>query len=504
MKNKNFILFLTLSFSITATNAEVKPNSLFSDHMVLQRNVAVPVWGTAADGEKVTVSFNGQTVSTTAANGRWMIKLEKLKAGGPYTMTVAGTNTISINDVLVGEVWLCSGQSNMERQLGPRPPQQPIAGWEKEVSEANYPQIRQYFVPEKYTPTPLTDIGSKWETCSPETVKNFSAVGYFFARDLYKEVNVPVGILFSAYGGTPAEHWTSKAALEADPELKNLVDDYLKAVKGYPMALNKYKENEKMFLIKFREDSAKAAEENKPIPKKPMPPSDPVTSRSIGTLYNAMIAPMIPYAIKGICWYQGEANNGRTKQYVPLLSAMISSWRKDFEQGDVPFLIVQIAPYKDMSPEIREAQLIITQKVDNTALIVTTDVGDSADIHPPHKKEVGARLAIAAEALAYGKKIEYSGPVYQSIKIENDKAELSFTHTGKGLVSKDGELKGFTIAGADSVFMPASATIKGNKVIVSNSMIAKPVSVRYGWSNVPNVNLYNKEGLPATPFRTDK
>ena len=503
MKNKNCLLFVTVLCCAINANAEVKPNSLFSDHMVLQRGVEVPIWGSAAEGEKVSVNFNGQTASTNAVNGKWMVKLKKLEAGGPYTMTITGTNTVSINDILVGEVWLCSGQSNMERQLGPRQGQKPIIDWEKELSEANYPQIREYYVPLKFSHIAVDDIGSKWEVCSPITAKEFSAVGYFFAQNLFNDIHVPIGILFTAWGGTPAEQWTSEASLANNPVLTELVENYQKAIKGYPAALDKYKRDEPMLIDKFRSDSAKAKEENKPAPRKPAPPGNPATSRTIGTLYNAMITPLVPYAIKGACWYQGEANNDRYKQYVPLIETLIETWRKDFQVGDFPFLIVQIAPHKDMKPEIREAQLIITQQTKNTALIVTTDCGDSADIHPSHKQPVGERLAVAAKALAYKSKAEYSGPVYHSIKIDNDKAVLSFTHTGKGLSAKDGELTGFTIAGSDSMFVPAKAEIKGNKVIVQSAAVKQPVAVRYGWANVPHVNLYNREGLPASPFRTE-
>ena len=504
MKTKKFYLFLiAISCFALTCSAEVKPNSLFSDHMVLQREVAVPVWGTAAEGEKVTVSFNGQIKTTNAVNGRWMVKLDKLKAGGPYTMTISGTNTVSVADILVGEVWLCSGQSNMERQLGPRPPQKPIVDWEKERDAANYPQIREYYVPLKYSSTLIEDVGNRWTICSPDSVKNFSAVGYFFARDLYNKIHVPIGILFSAYGGTPAEHWTSKEALVNDPELKELVENYQRAINGYPMALEKFKGNEPMLMNKFRLDSASAVEEKKPLPKKPAAPQNPTKGKFLNGLYNAMINPLLPYAMKGVCWYQGENNNGNPKQYIPILKAMVNGWRKDWLLGDFPFLIVQIAPHKDMLPELREAQLIVTQQIPNTALIVLTDCGDSADIHPSYKQPVGERLALAARALAYHEKIEYSGPLYESVKIENGKAILNFSHAGKGLVAKTGELSGFTIAGADNNFYPAKAEIKGQKIIVYSEDVKDPVSVRYGWANVPHVNLYNKEGLPASPFRTN-
>ena len=445
-------------------HAEVSLNTLFSNHMIVQQGVAVPVWGIAGEGEKVTVSFNGQTVSTIATNGKWMIRLSPMAYQlTPLTLTVSGTNTITINDILVGEVWLCSGQSNMERQLGPRPPQPLITDWEKERDAANYPLIREYYVPLNYSGSKTTDVQSSWTVCSPQTVSDFSAVGYLFAKNLFLQLKVPVGILFSAFGGTPAEDWTSETALKNNSKLSVLVADYDKPTTAW----------------------------------KP-------TGKTMSGLYNGMIYPLLPYALKGVVWYQGESNNDRPALYKTILTTLISNWRQDFNQGDIPFLIVQIAPHKEMCPELRESQFLVSQKVPHTALIVTTDCGDVENIHPSHKQPVGERLAIAARALAYKEKIEYSGPVYRSFIIKNEEVFINFTHTGKGMISKQNdELKGFTIAGADKKFVPAKAVIKGNQVVVSDKGIKKPVAVRYGWSNVPDVNLFNVEGFPASPFRTD-
>lgn len=461
---KYFFTGVSLLAITVAARATVQPSSLFSDHMVLQKGVAVPVWGRADEGEKISVRFNGQVVSTVAKNGKWMVKLAPLPyVTTPQEMTITGKNTVSIKDILVGEVWLCSGQSNMERQLGLRSGQPPVTNWEKERYAANYPMIREYYVPLKYAADKVEDVHEKWTVCSPKTVSDFSAVGYFFARDLYKRINVPVGIIFSAFGGTPAEDWTSKAALEGNPELTDLVKNYDKVVAGY------------------------------------RPPG-----KLMNGLYNGMIYPLIPYAIKGVAWYQGEANNDRPKQYEVILPNMIRNWRTDFGQGDFPFLIVQIAPYKDMTPEIREAQLKVSQQVKNTALIVTTDCGDANDIHPSHKQPVGERLALAASGLVYHHKIEYSGPLLTSYSVKGDSATLIFSHAGKGLRAKgSGALSGFTIAGADKKFVPADAVIRGNKVIVHSSDVSRPVAVRYGWANVPDGNLYNSADLPASPFRTD-
>lgn len=462
---QQYLLTAFFVFAITATAAAtVRPSSLFSHHMVLQKGVAIPVWGHADEGEKVVVRFNGQEVSTVAKNGKWIVKLSPMPyVTTPQEMTIKGQNTISIKDILVGEVWLCSGQSNMERQLGPRPPQQPITDWEKERDAANYPMIREYYVPLKYSAEKVADVQQRWTVCSPQTVSDFSAVGYFFARELYKRLHIPVGIIFSAFGGTPAEDWTSKAALASNPQLADLVKNYDKPVAGY----------------------------------KPQ-------GKLMGGLYNGMIYPLIPYAIKGVAWYQGEANNDRPRQYEVILPNMIRNWRTDFGQGDFPFLIVQIAPHKDMTPEIREAQLKVSQRVKNTALIVTTDCGDANDIHPTHKQPVGERLGIAACGLAYHHKIEYAGPHLTSLNVKADSAVLDFSHTGKGLrAGGNGRLAGFTIAGGDKKFVPATAVIRGNRIVVRSASVSHPVAVRYGWANVPDCNLYNSAGLPASPFRTD-
>ena len=458
------ILICCLLIASICVRAEVSLNSLFSDHMIVQKGAAVPVWGTAGEGEKVTVRFNGQTVSTVAMKGKWMIRLLPMDYQlTPLTMKVSGINTIIINDILVGEIWLCSGQSNMERQLGPRPPQPLITDWEKERDAANYPLIREYYVPLKYSDSKTADAQSSWTVCSPKTVPDFSAIGYLFAKNLFLQLKVPVGILFSAFGGTPAEDWISETALKNNSKLKELVAGYDKPTTAW----------------------------------KP-------TGKTMNGLYNGMIYPLLPYALKGVVWYQGESNNDRPALYKTILTTLITNWRKDFHQGVIPFLIVQIAPHKDMCPELRESQFMVSQKVTNTALIVTTDCGDAENIHPSHKQPVGERLAIAARALAYKERVEYAGPVYRSFTIKNDEVILNFRHIGKGLTAKrNDELKGFTIAGEDKKFVPANAVIKGNQIVVSDKNIKKPVAVRYGWSNVPDVNLFNGDGFPASPFRTD-
>ena len=452
-------LLLGATLSSGLLYAEVKPNVLFSDGAVLQRGQNVPVWGTANDGEKVTVEFAGQTATTTAQGGKWKVELKPLKAGGPFSMKISGDNEVTVNNLLVGEVWVASGQSNMEWTLN--------VSFQPEVEKpkAKFPQIRMITAKKVASLTPLDEIEGKWQECSPETVGGFSAVAYYFARDLHAKLGVPVGIISTSWGGTFAQAWTSPDGFEGQPELK-----------GYA-------------------DQLKAAAEK--------PPEKGPAQHFPSVLYNAMIAPVVPYGMKGVIWYQGESNAGQSKQYQTLFPALIADWRTKWKLGDFPFLYVQIAPFKGQPPEIREAQFLTLAKTKNTAMAVTTDYGDANDIHPKQKEPVGNRLSLAARALAYGEKIVYSGPLYQEMKAAGDKAWISFSHVGGGLAAKDGDLKGFTIAGADGKFVPAKAEIKGDKVIVSAEGVAEPKAVRYGWTNVPDVNLFNKEGLPASPFRTD-
>jgi sialate O-acetylesterase len=497
---------LFLSLAITAwvagtpstARAEVKPNSLFSDGAVLQQGVTVPVWGTAKDGERVTVKVAEQTVTTTAKDGRWLVRFKPLQAGGPLTLTVTGeSNSVVISNVLVGEVWVCSGQSNMAFPLSR------AANAAEAIAAARDPQLRLFTVPRSAIDTPAADAPGRWQESSPETAPTFSAVAWFFGRELHKALRVPVGLINSSVGGTPAEAWTSRATLEGDPELKQTLGRYADSINKYDPAAAAAKHKKALEQYKAAVAKAKAAGERPPTT--PRSPADPrrSSSRPAG-LYNGMIAPLQPYAIAGAIWYQGEANSGRAAEYQKLFPAMIQNWRQAWGQGEFPFLFVQIAPHQRMSPEIREAQLLSWQKVPKTAMAVITDIGNETDIHPTQKEPVGARLALAARAIAYGEKITYSGPTHDSMKVEGARAILSFKHIGSGLMAKGGDLKGFTIAGEDGKFTSATAVIEGDKVVVSGSEVAKPVAVRYGWANTPDVNLFNKEGLPASPFRTDR
>jgi sialate O-acetylesterase len=490
------LLALGLAFAGTASvQADVKLHGLFTDGTVLQRDREVPVWGTGSDGEKVTVKFTDQEISTTVRDGRWMVKLKPLKAGGPFTLTVIAGNTVTVTNLLVGEVWLCSGQSNMGFQLSR------AANAQEAIAAAGDPELRLFSVPHEATDEPLRDISGQWKTSTPETAASFSAVAYFFGRDLRRALKVPIGLIDSSVGGTPAEAWTSRETLENNPELKQILKRHDESVRAYDPA--KAEENYRRELKKSSE-AAKSADTANPPARKPSKAANPArASKRPGGLYNAMIAPLQPYALAGAIWYQGEANSGRAAEYQTLFPALIQNWRQAWGQGEFPFLFVQIAPNARMTPEIREAQLRTWQKVPRTAMVVSADIGEANDIHPKKKEPVGARLALAARAIAYNEKIEYSGPVFDRLTIAENRAILSFTHTGSGIVAKGETLKGFTIAGADKKFVPADWKIIGFALEVSSKEVPNPVAVRYGWDNVPDINLFNKEGLPATPFRTD-
>lgn len=492
-----------LLFAASAA-ADVRLARIFSDHAVLQQRKPVPIWGTASPGEKVTVEFRGQKVNTVANDdGEWHVTLKPMSAGGPFQMTVRANNTIVLHDVLVGEVWICSGQSNMEW---------PVA-WsqnaEQEIAQANHPQIRLFMVPKAVSDRPLKDLnGGAWQLCTPETVRNFSAVGYFFARELHRALKVPVGMIQSAWGGTPAESWTSKPTLMANPSLRYLLENWRRAEISYPQTLENYQRQ----LTEWEKAAAQARAEGKPEPKKPDPPQDPRTNpwKPAG-LFNAMIAPIVPYAIQGAIWYQGESNAGRAYEYRLLFPTMIRDWREAWAQGDFPFLFVQLANFMAVKPEpgesawaeLREAQLM-TLSLPNTGMAVAIDIGDANDIHPRNKQDVGKRLALNALAIAYGKKMVYSGPIYERMKREGSAIRLYFQHVDGGLTTPNGEpLKGFAIAGADRRFVWAEARIEGSTVVVSSPQVPEPVAVRYAWADNPVCNLYNKAGLPASPFRTD-
>ncbi|PTY03127.1 hypothetical protein DB347_21815 [Opitutaceae bacterium EW11] len=625
---------------VSPMRSDVVPASLFCDHAVLQQGAPIPVWGTADEGETLTVELAGHKATTTARGGRWLVRLPALSAGGPYTLTVAGKNRVEISDVLIGEVWVCSGQSNMERQLGLREGQKPIKNWQEEAASANFPQIRHFGVAQKTSVAPMSQVEGRWLVCTPESAPSFTAIGFFFGRALHQARKVPVGLIHSSWGGTPAEAWTSATGLARRPDfaetiamMKQLQSDpagmqaaYEKRLAewfaandpgsgrsspwsaeqldmtgwqsmtlpvfweaaglvdfdgvvwfrrevtipedwaGHPVVLHLgaiddadttwvngrevgstddwkkhrvysippdvlkpgkntiavrvldtggggglYGGGDSLRLVRADDPQAALSLEGEwrhrvavDFSKQTQPPVNLSNNPSAPTvLYNAMIAPLQPYAFRGVIWYQGEANAPRSLQYRTLFPDLVADWRKNWGQGDFPFLFVQIAPFKEMPPEIREAQFLALGKIKRSAMVVTLDVGDADDIHPTDKRPVGERLALAARAIAYGEKLEYSGPLYQSMSTDGHRAVLKFSHRGGGLVARDGELKGFVIAGSDKVFHPAKATIVGNTVVVSAEEVPAPVAVRYAWANVPEGNLYNREGLPASPFRTD-
>jgi sialate O-acetylesterase len=484
--------------------ADVKPHALIGDNMVLQQGMKVPIWGTADDGEQVTVRFQGQEVSTTAKDGTWMVRLDHLKAGGPFEMTISGKNTIAIKNVLVGEVWIASGQSNMEWPVS-------LTDDARDTLEhSKNPMIRLFTVAKTPSPTPQKNVRGSWVECGPATVPSFSAVAYFFGRDLQKARNVPVGLIHSSWGGTVAEAWTSREGLEAVPELKGLADHQAALLRDYPKQQDRYLHalQDYVAVAERSRNAGKLIEGPPPL----FPPSPSHNANGASNLYNGMIAPLQPYAIRGAIWYQGESNVGRAKQYQTLFPVMIKDWRERWSEGDFPFLFVQLAPFQPIVKEpqesawaeLCEAQLLTSMRVPQTAMAVITDVGDEYDIHPRKKAPVGNRLALAARALAYGEKIEYSGPVYDAMTVEGNKAILRFKQTEGGLVARDGPLHGFTVAGEDHKFVHAQAEIRADTVVVWSDMVARPTAVRFGWANYPVVNLWNKAGLPASPFRTDR
>jgi sialate O-acetylesterase len=494
-------------FTASSAWAEVKLPAVFADNMVLQREMRIPVWGTADPGEQVTVTVDDQRGTATAdAEGRWKTEVGPVLSGGPYEMTVTGKNRITFRNVAVGEVWICSGQSNMEMAVG-----NSTKTWggvrnaQEEIASGNFPMIRHFAVKKAVAGKPQKDLQGQWVVATPETVGEFTAVGYFFGREIHKTLGVPVGLIHTSWGGTPAESWTSAPALAADPALASIVTDWEKKLADYPVALEKYRQQ----LSEWNQAAQKAEAEGEPAPEQPKAPDNPYGNpwRAAG-LYNAMLAPLIPYGIRGAIWYQGESNAGRAEQYRKLFPAMIQDWRRAWSQGDFPFFFVQLAGFeniwgaKDRWPYLREAQLL-TLSLPKTGMAVAIDIGDQYDIHPRNKQDVGRRLALAAQAIAYGRDIVYSGPIFESMQIQDSKVRLRFRHAKGGLVALGGKLRGFEIAGEDRQFVPAQAKTDGETVVVTSDKVNSPVAVRYAWADFPECNLYNKAGLPASPFRTD-
>jgi sialate O-acetylesterase len=609
---------------------------IFSDGMVLQRDKQIPIWGFADPNESVEILFNKQIKKTQAdKNGKWTVNLSPEKAGGPFELIIIGKNKISIKNVLVGEVWICSGQSNMEFQV------YKTMNAEKEIADSNYPMIRHFGVAQDLSGTPKDDLKQgKWEAANKETVGNFTAVGYYFARKLYAELKIPIGIINTSWGGTNVETWTSREAFQNSPEFKAMIADVpvvdidsvfeiykksvldnLKKVQGFDVSLeneNQFKElnfqdknwpeikvpslweNQQIGnidgIVWMRKTIVLTAEQAKKeavlhLAKVDDEDKTYVNGVEVGTnnlwdklrvykipanvlkegtnviavritdysggggiygdpadlkidfkdtnlpldglwkfnvvqvkiaispnsypslLYNAMVNPLVPYAMQGVLWYQGEANVWRAAEYKKSFPLMINDWRTKFKQGDFPFYFVQLSTFDEFGgnsqkgsrwAELREAQSE-TLKLKNTGMVVTTDIGNAKDIHPTNKQDIGLRLAAVAMNNIYGKKQVHSGPSYKSQEIKGNQIILTFDNIGSGLSTPNNdELKGFEIAGADKVFHSAKAIIKDNKIIVSSDKVQNPVAVHYGWADDDTaINLFNKEKFPASPFRTD-
>lgn len=451
---------------------ELKVCRLFSDHMVLQQQEEVDIWGEGTSGQTLTLSagWGKEVVTQTNASGHWKVKLTTPKAGGPYSLTIkSNKSTLVIEDILIGEVWLASGQSNMDLPLKGWLPEDTIVNYKQEIATANYPEIRLLKVPFNISSVPLDSIGGQWIAASPETVGDFSATAYFYARKLYQELHVPIGIIQSSIGGTPAEAWTSKRYL-------NKLED-----------------------SNFQTDLSQKTDKSQ------------INSNTPTVLFNAMIHPLVPFTIKGAIWYQGESNVGRAEQYKRLFPTMIESWRDEWGT-EFPFYYVQIAPFlygasdqKDQSQKLRNAQRYAL-KLPKTGMAVTLDIGKLKTAHPAHKQEVGDRLARFALANEYGKELVTSGPLYKRVSKSGKKlcVEFDAKSVGSGLVASDKVISGFEIAGADKEFVPAKARIVNNKVEVSSPSVAAPVYVRYAWSDGFAATLFNREGLPAATFTSEE
>ncbi|MCC6441917.1 MAG: beta galactosidase jelly roll domain-containing protein [Armatimonadetes bacterium] len=637
-----FAAALLVAFAITAAAQEAERpflSPIFGSHMVIQRDMKVPVWGWTRPGRHVAVRMGEKTVSAWGDNnGKWMVRIGPFKAGGPYQMRVSGLSEIVLDDVLVGDVWVAAGQSNMEWpvMISDNP--------EQEIAQANHPQIRLFTVGKKVALEPQESLDGQWQPCTPQTVGGFSAVAYFFGRHLQQELGVPIGLINTSWGGTPAESWTSAPALRAMPDYRPAIQqleeiladrgnltvsyeqqvaawwdrndpgsgagwqdpdadtsvwkpitlpatieasglpdfdgvfwlredlDLPEAATGREAALNlgpiddrdtawvngvkvgetgqynaprQYKipagilkagrnviavrvldtggtggltGTAEQLSLQIADQSpislagAWAYKESAALSKTaPFPVQWQNNPHQPTVLYNGMIAPVLPYSIKGAIWYQGESNAGKAYQYRTLLPTMIRDWRSRWDVGAFPFYIVQLANFMESKPqpdedawaELREAQSITSRNLPNTGIAVIIDIGEAADIHPRNKQDVGKRLALAALAQTYGRKIEYSGPLYRSMKREGKAIRLFFDHAGGGLVARGGKLTGFAIAGQDRRFVWADAEIQGNTILISSPQVARPAAARYAWAANPVCNLYSQAGLPASPFRTD-
>lgn len=504
-------LFFLIGFVFLAVTVfpDVKLPGIFGDHMVFQRDERIRIWGKADPGEEVSVSLGSRKASTRAGkDGNWMVELEPMKAvSKPLKLVVQGKNRIVLEDVLVGEVWLCSGQSNMEMGI------KLCLNAKKEIAEANHPGIRLFDSPRATSPVPLRDVNAKWRVCTPENITydgwgGFSGAAYFFGRKLHEELGVPIGLVEASWGGSKIEAWIPPRAFSKVKALEKIWRFVEKTVPGSPAWENALKKT-MIDVEKWLRDAGVALAEKRYV--RPLPSMDfylPQGNHGISGLYNAMIHPLVPFGIRGVIWYQGEANNGDRMLYKEKMKALIYGWR-DLWKKNFPFYYVQIAPYRYRGrkakelPYLWEAQLAALE-IGNTGMAQTQDIGNPRDIHPKNKQEVGRRLALIALAKTYGKKgIVFFGPTFERVERAGDKLRVYFKNVGSGLASRDGQpLSWFEIAGRNGRFVAASAEIEGkNSVVVRSGKVREPVWVRFGWSEIAEPNLMNKEGFPAYPFR---
>lgn len=487
--------------TLCSLQAEVSLAPIFTDHAVLQRDQSIPVWGWSDPGEAVTVNLSDQSVKTTGdENGEWRIKLPPQSANARgQTLTVSGTNKIQLHDILIGDVWLCGGQSNMEWVI--RNSRDAAA----EITAANFPQIRHIKVAKNIAAEPITSMAGEWTVCSPETVGDYTAAGYFFARRLHRDLNVPIGLLNSNWGGTPVESWLPPSVM-SDPNLAVTVASHQAVINEGILAQNiTYRDN----LAAWESAQAEAARSGVTFEdKKPNMPWQPGAFKTTSLLYNAMIEPVIPYALTGFIWYQGEGNANQPDTYRAMFVALIESWREKFDAPDAPFYWAQLASWDSGGgesldwPLLREAQHQ-TLALPHTGQAILTDIGEAFDIHPKNKQDVGDRLARIALAEHYGQDTVFRGPAHHSTTYRNNQIAVTFDHAD-GLTTSDGEApREFEIAGVDGVFHPASATLSGNSVTLTSESVPAPRNVRYAWHRWIEPNLQNVATLPAEPFRTD-
>ena len=495
-----------ITLAALSCSADVVLPEIFASHMVLQRDSQVPVWGTASAGEKVSVKFNGQERSVQADKyGEWKVALAPMAAGGPFKMEVTGNNTITLDDVLIGEVWLCSGQSNMEWSV------KRSANSQFEIANANYPQIRFFHVKRARSSSPQTKIAlqSSWRACSPESISQFSAVAYFFGRKLNKDLNVPVGLINSSWGGTKIEPWTPLVGFASVPGLDAIKKELSAKTPGQPentqliqTAIDNYKT-----WIAQAETALQSNRSINPPAAYPVALTPYTSHQSPAMLYNAMIHPIVPYAMRGAIWYQGESNRNDRKVYADKMNALINGWRNVWSKDKMPFYFVQLAPYNygnqpEALPEIWEAQTEISQQIPGTGMAVINDIGNVKDIHPSNKQDVGKRLALLALNKTYGKTdIVCESPTFKEMEIENNSIKLTF-NSGIGLNTRDGQAPTwFEICGADADYKRADARIEGDRVILTAAGVSKPFAVRFAWDQTAEPNLINAAGLPASAFR---